>query len=102
MSRYDHPLTAEPREERDSDETYELKDVDVRATMSSDGKRVRLTVTDQNGDESRYKLGGLELNGTAIRAKKPVSLYDVDAVIEWQAGGLGLYPGVNVKVTRGG
>ena len=97
MADYDHPLTN--GDDLDRDEVCEMSDVDVRATMSSDGKRLQLTITDQNGDEGQYRLGGLKLNGTPIRAKEPVTLYDVDAVIEWQAGGLGLYPGVNVKVT---
>lgn len=93
-----HPLTT--GDEMDSEETHDLTDVDIRATMSSDGKRVRLTVTDQDGEESRYELRGLELNGTPLRVKEPLTLYGVDVVIEWQAGGLGLYPGVNVLVTR--
>jgi len=100
MSRYDHPLTAEPREERDQDETYELEDVDVTVNVSPDGKRVRLTVIDSAGEETTYELGGVTLNGAPIRAEEPLNLYGVDAVIEWQAGGLGMYPGVNVKVTR--
>lgn len=95
-----HPLTTEPRDERDPDETERLEDVDVRATMSADGKRVRLTVTDQDGEETRYQLRGLELNGTPIRTEKPLSLYGVDVVIEWQNGGLGMYPGVDLIVSR--
>lgn len=95
-----HPLTSEPHEERDPDETVRLDDVDVRATMSPDGKRVRLTVTDADGEQDRYELGGLELNGTPIRTDQPLTLYGVDAVIEWQNGGLGMYPGVNVIVSR--
>lgn len=92
-----HPLDAD---DTDRDEEVRLEDVDVRATMSSDGKRVRLTVTDQDGDQERYKLRGLELNGTPIRTGQPLSLYGVDAVIEWQNGGLGMYAGVNVIVSR--
>jgi len=100
MTRYTHPLTAEPREERDQDETYEMQDVDVTANVSPDGKRVRLTVIDSAGEETTYELGGFQLNGAVVTTDEPLNLYGVDAVIEWQAGGLGMYPGVNVKVTR--
>jgi len=95
----DHPLTTEPREARDSEETYEMEGVDVRAEMSPDGKRVTLDVTDAEGDETRYELRGLTINGTAVRADGPLTMYDVDAVIEWQAAGLGMYPAVDVRVT---
>ncbi|UTF55963.1 outer membrane lipoprotein carrier protein LolA [Natronosalvus rutilus] len=95
MNAEQHPLDSDDREK-----TVTHEDVDVRATISADGKRVRLTVTDQDGDRERYQLRGLTLNGTPIRAGQPLSLYGVDAVIEWQNGGLGLYPGVNVIVSR--
>lgn len=95
----DHPLTTEPREARDSEETYEIPSCDVRAEMSPDGKRVTLDVTDQDGEETRYELRGLTINGTPVRADGPLTMYDVDAVIEWQAGGLGMYPGVDVRVS---
>ena len=95
-----HPLTTEPREERDSEETHEFPGVDVRATMSPDGKRVRLTITHDDGDRDKYELEGLTINGTAVRVDGPLTMYDVDAVIEWQSGGLGMYPGVDVKVTE--
>lgn len=97
MTRYTHPLNAD---DLDQDETHEMNDVDVTVNVSPDGKRVRLTVIDSAGEETAYKLGGVTLNGAPIRADEPLNLYGVDAVIEWQAGGLGLYPGVDVKVTR--
>lgn len=95
----DHPLTTEPREDRDSEETYEMAGVDVTARMSPDGKRVDLTVIDAEGDESTYELRGLTINGTPVRADGPLQMYDVDAVIEWQSGGLGMYAGVDVRVS---
>lgn len=100
MSRYNHPLTAEPREARDQDQTVTFEDVDVEVKVSPDGKRVQLTVTHQNGEDSTFRLGGFTLNTVPMRPDRRVSLYGVDAVIEWQDGGLGMYPGVNVKVTR--
>lgn len=96
----DHPLTTEPRDELDHDETHEMADVDVRITMSGDGKRVRLKVTDQEGDDTRYELEGASINQTPIRVDKPLVMNGVDAVIEWGAGGIGLYSNVDVRVSR--
>lgn len=100
MTDYTHPLTAEPREDRDQDETHEMNNVDVTVRVSPDGKRVQLTVIDQAGEETSFDLAGVTLNGVPIRADSPLNLYGIDAVIEWQNGGLGMFPGVNLKVTR--
>lgn len=100
MTDYTHPLTAEPREERDRDETHRMNNVDVTVKVSPDGKRVDLTVIDQDGEETTYDLAGFTINGVAMRPDGMVHLYGVDAVIEWQNAGLGLYPAVNIRVTR--